>query len=60
METIRTVLALAAQLELKMFQLDVKSAFLNGELEEAYVEQPQGTSTKKNTKCVACAKLYMD
>ena len=43
METIRTVLALAAQLELQVFQLDVKSAFLNGELEEeVYVKQPQG------------------
>ena len=43
METIRTVLALAAQLQLPVYQLDVKSAFLNGELkEEVYVEQPQG------------------
>ncbi|KAH9723491.1 hypothetical protein KPL70_007130 [Citrus sinensis] len=39
METIRTVLALAAQMELNVFQLDVKSAFLNGEIEEeVYVE----------------------
>ena len=43
METIRSVLALAAQLKLQVFQLDVKSAFLYGELkEEVYVEQPQG------------------
>ena len=43
METIRVVLAIAAQLKLQVFQLDVKSAFLNGELEEeVYVEQPQG------------------
>ena len=41
METIRTVLAIAAQMELQVFQLDVKAAFLNGELEEeVYVEQP--------------------
>lgn len=47
METIRTVLALAAQLELQVFQLDVKTAFLNGELEEyVYVKQPQGFETK--------------
>ena len=43
METIRIVLALAAQMELPIYQLDVKSAFLNGELqEEVYVEQPEG------------------
>ncbi|CAL1375783.1 unnamed protein product [Linum trigynum] len=47
METIRTVLALAAQLELPVYQLDVKSAFLNGELEEeVYVEQPRGYEKK--------------
>ena len=47
METIRTVLALAAQMELNVFQLDVKSAFLNGEIEEeVYVEQPKGYEVK--------------
>ena len=43
METIKTVLAIAAQMELQVFQLDVKAAFLNGEFEEeVYVEQPLG------------------
>ncbi|CAN0920234.1 Retrovirus-related Pol polyprotein from transposon TNT 1-94 [Linum grandiflorum] len=47
METIRTVIALAAQMELPLYQLDVKSAFLNGELEEeVYVEQPRGYEKK--------------
>lgn len=42
-ETVRVVLALAAQWKLKVFQLDVKSAFLNGDLqEEVFVEQPLG------------------
>ena len=37
------MLAIAAQMELPVYQLDVKSAFLNGELEEeVYVEQPCG------------------
>lgn len=36
------MLAIATQLKLQEFQLDVKSALLNGELqEEAYVKQPQ-------------------
>ncbi|XP_074341823.1 secreted RxLR effector protein 161-like [Apium graveolens] len=43
LETIRTLIALAAQKRWKIFQLDVKSAFLNGKLDEDnYVEQPQG------------------
>ena len=42
-ETMKTVLALAAQLKWPIYQFDVKSAFLNGELEEeVYVDQPEG------------------
>ena len=43
MDTVRTVLAIAAQNKWQVHQMDVKSAFLNGYLEEeVYVEQPQG------------------
>ena len=43
METVRAVIAIAAQHRWKVFQMDVKSAFLNGILkEEVYVEQPPG------------------
>ncbi|CAH9095067.1 unnamed protein product [Cuscuta epithymum] len=42
-ETVRIVLALAAQWKLPVYQLDVKSAFLNGDLlEEVFVHQPPG------------------
>ena len=42
LETIRNVIVVAAQKKWKIFQLDVKSAFLNEKLdEEIYVEQPQ-------------------
>ena len=43
LDAIRTVIDVAAQKKWKIFQLDVKFAFLNGRLdEEIYVEQPQG------------------
>ena len=43
LEAIRIFLAYAAHMKFKVFQMDVKSAFLNGELEEeVYVEQPPG------------------
>ena len=43
MDTIRTVLAIAAQNKWHVHQMDVKSTFLNGYLEEeVYVEKPQG------------------
>ena len=46
-DTIRVVLALAAQKKWKLYQMDVKSAFLNGELkEEIYVAQPPGFIVK--------------
>ena len=41
MEAIRTILAYACSKRIKVYQMDVKSAFLNGELEEeVYIEQP--------------------
>eukprot|EP00253_Pinus_taeda_P002163 PITA_02163 len=47
METVRAVLSIAAQNKWKVYQLDVKSAFLNGVLmEEVYIEQPLGYEKK--------------
>ncbi|KAK6119491.1 hypothetical protein DH2020_046768 [Rehmannia glutinosa] len=43
LESIRLILAFACVLKIKLFQMDVKSAFLNGFLnEEVFVEQPKG------------------
>jgi hypothetical protein len=41
MEEIRFSLAYACSKNIKVYQMDVKSSFLNGELEEeVYIEQP--------------------
>jgi hypothetical protein len=43
LESIRILLAYATYLGFKLYQMDVKSAFLNGPIkEEVYVEQPPG------------------
>jgi hypothetical protein len=43
MEAIRLLLVYACSKNVKVYQMDVKSAFLNGELEEeVYIEQPEG------------------
>ena len=43
LESIRILLAYAAHHSFRLFQMDVKSAFLNGPIkEEVYVEQPPG------------------
>ena len=47
LEAIRMFLAFAAHSNFKVYQMDVKSAFLNGELdEEVYVEQPLALKIK--------------
>ena len=52
-ETIRILIALAALKEWKIHHLDVKSAFLNGEINEViYVKQPEGFLVKGKEGCV--------
>ncbi|KAL5537821.1 hypothetical protein UlMin_043514 [Ulmus minor] len=47
LETIRLIISLAAQNKWKIQQMDVKSAFLNGVLEEeVYIQQPSGYEVK--------------
>lgn len=49
LEGIRTLLAYAAYKNFKVYQMDVKSAFLNGILEEeVFIEQPEGFVEDKN------------
>ncbi|KAL0453668.1 UNVERIFIED_CONTAM: Retrovirus-related Pol polyprotein from transposon TNT 1-94 [Sesamum latifolium] len=41
--SVRLILAIVAHLDLELFQMDVKTAFLNGEQdEEIYMDQPKG------------------
>jgi hypothetical protein len=43
MESIKLIFAYACSKRIKLYKMDVKSAFLNGELEEeVYIEQPEG------------------
>ena len=45
--TIRVLLSLAASHDFLVHQMDVKTAFLNGELEEEiYIDQPDGFVSK--------------
>jgi len=53
METIRLLISLAAQQKWTILQMDVKSTFLNGVLEEeVYVEQPLENMRKGENKKV--------
>jgi hypothetical protein len=53
LETVRMIISLAAQNKWKIYQVDVKSAFLNGILEEEiFVEQPMGYVIKRDEEKV--------
>eukprot|EP00253_Pinus_taeda_P033721 PITA_33721 len=63
LEAIRMFLALSIFQKFKVFQMDVKSAFLNGDLEEeVYIEQPDGFILGNDPKLVWRLKkaLYDD
>jgi hypothetical protein len=42
LESIHILLACATRYDFKLYQMDVKIAFLNGPIKEVYVEQPSG------------------
>ena len=57
LEAIRMFLAFACYKKFKVYQMDVKYAFLNGELEEeVYVEQPEGFLLSRNRDYVCKLK----
>jgi hypothetical protein len=57
LEAIIMFLAYSCHKNFKLYQMDVKSAFLNGDLEEeVYMEQPEGFSLKDNPNNVGKMK----
>jgi transposase InsO family protein len=59
--SIRTIIALAAKMKWKLHQMDVKTAFLNGVIEEeVYIEKPQGfeVENRKSHVCNLKKALY--
>eukprot|EP00253_Pinus_taeda_P030574 PITA_30574 len=57
LEAIRMFLALSSFQKFKVFQMDVKSAFLNGDLDkEVYIEQPDGFILGNDPKLVCRLK----
>ena len=59
--SIRSIMAIAAQMGWSIHQMDVKTAFLNGILEEeVYIEQPQGfeVSERDTHVCHLLKALY--
>ncbi|KAL4366702.1 hypothetical protein GQ457_05G014270 [Hibiscus cannabinus] len=60
-DSLRIVLALVAQFDLELQQMDVKTAFLNGDLEEeVYMKQPEvfSSSDGENLVCKLKKSIY--
>lgn len=59
LDTLRAVLALANRERLLVHQMDVKTAFLNGELtDEVYMTQPQGFNQGNELVCRLNRSIY--
>ena len=59
METIRAILALVPIKNLKIQQMDVKGAYLNGQLKEkVYMQQPEGYGDNTGRVCKLVKTLY--
>jgi len=57
---VRLILAIVAHMDLKLYQMDVRTVFLNGELnEEIYMDQPLGFETKGQERKVCKLKRYI-
>ncbi|KAI5354743.1 hypothetical protein L3X38_007638 [Prunus dulcis] len=60
-DSFRVIMALVAHFDLHLHQMDVKTAFLNGELiEEIYMKQPDGFASKgeENLVCKLQKSIY--
>lgn len=59
LDSIRLILALAAENDLEMSHIDVKTAFLYGNIEEdIYMDEPQGFETNSGMVCKLQKSLY--
>ncbi|KAJ9552008.1 hypothetical protein OSB04_016053 [Centaurea solstitialis] len=60
LKSIRILMAISAYFNYEIWQMDVKTAFLNGKLEDVYMEQPEGFIDTKNPNkvCKLLKSIY--
>ena len=59
MDTLRVILALVLVKKLKVHQMDIKGAYLNGILKEMiYMDQPKGFDNKTGKVCHLIKTIY--
>jgi hypothetical protein len=58
-DSFRIIMALVAHFDLELHQMDVKTAFLNGDLEEeVYMKQPEGFDDNTQKACKLNKSIY--
>ncbi|KAL0410471.1 UNVERIFIED_CONTAM: Retrovirus-related Pol polyprotein from transposon TNT 1-94 [Sesamum latifolium] len=58
-DSFRVIMALVAHFDLELYQMDVKTAFLNGDLEDkVYMSQPEGFSHDSDLVCKLKKSIY--
>ena len=59
MDSLQTLLAIATVQDLEIGQMDIKGAYLNGDLkEEIYMRQPKGFNDQSGRACHLIHTLY--
>src|SRR5271170_7490251 len=59
LDLLRIMFTLAAILDMEMYQMDIKGAYLNGKLEEdLYMRQPEGFGDRSDYVCKLRHTLY--
>jgi hypothetical protein len=58
-DSFRIIMALVAHFDLELHQMDVKTVFLNGDLEEeVYMKQPEGFDDDSKRACKLKNSIY--
>jgi hypothetical protein len=57
-DSFRIIIALVTHFDLELYQINVKTAFLNGDQEKVYIKQPKGFDDNTQKTCKLKKSMY--